>query len=376
MPTISKIRSSIDARNVRPLDGFDASQFASLDKLGISMTPYMVQRMAFAAAEYAASQQGMDAAPALLTQASISNPVQFLQNWLPGFVSMITAARKIDEILGITTAGEWEDEEIVQGISEPVYAAMPYGDTTNIPLASWNNNYAVRSVVRFEQGMKVGILEDARAARVRTNSAENKRANCTLSLEVERNFIGFFGFNNGLNNTYGLLNDPNLLPFVEVPATGLNGSTNWSQKTFAQIQADIRLAFTTLRKQGEGNVDPKSVSTTLVLPTDAVDLLTTTTDQGISVQDWLDKNYPNCTIVDCVEFQAAHNGDDVFYLFANSISDALSTDDKKTFAQIVPMKFKVLGVEQHAKGFLEDYSNSLAGVLCKRPYAVTRFFGI
>ncbi len=49
----------------------------------------------------------------LLTTPSISTPIQFLQAWLPGFVFFVTQARKIDDLVGITTQGRWEDEEIV-----------------------------------------------------------------------------------------------------------------------------------------------------------------------------------------------------------------------------------------------------------------------
>jgi hypothetical protein len=39
-------------------------------------------------------------------------------------------------------------------------------------------------------------------------------------------------------------------------------------------------------------------------------------------------------------------------------------------------KFQVLGVEQKAKGYLEDYTNATAGIMCKRPYAVIRRSGL
>ena len=42
-----------------------------------------------------------DALQPTVTTASIGTPVQFLQNWLPGFVFVVTAARKIDDIIGL-----------------------------------------------------------------------------------------------------------------------------------------------------------------------------------------------------------------------------------------------------------------------------------
>ena len=65
----------------------------------------------------------------------------------------------------------------------------------------------------------------------------------------------------------------------------------------------------------------------------------------------------------------------MFYLYADSVQD-MSSDDGRTWAQIVPAKFQVICVAKLAKGFEEDYSNASAGVMLKRPYAVTRFSGI
>jgi hypothetical protein len=65
----------------------------------------------------------------------------------------------------------------------------------------------------------------------------------------------------------------------------------------------------------------------------------------------------------------------VFYLFADRVMDD-STDDGRTFLQVVPAKFMVLGVSQLTKAYEEDYSNATAGVMCKRPYAVVRRSGI
>ena len=80
------------------------------------------------------------------TLGSLPTPVQFLQTWLPGFIKVMTSARKIDDIIGIKTVGSWEDQEIVQGIVEPAATATEYGDMTNIPLANWNTNFIKRSV--------------------------------------------------------------------------------------------------------------------------------------------------------------------------------------------------------------------------------------
>lgn len=317
----------------------------------------------------------MDSIQQGVTTPSIVTPVQFLQNWLPGFVKVMTAARKIDEIIGISTAGNWDDETIVQGILENTGTSVPYGDYTNVPLSSWNVNFVQRTVVRFEEGMQVGRLEEARAARIRVNSGQMKRESAALALDIQRNLVGFNGFNNGQNQTYGFLNDPALPAYVTVAASGTGSSTLWSSKNFLEITADIRVAVIALRTQSQDTIDPKTTPMTLAISTNCVDFLSVTSDFNVSVQDWINKAYPNIRVVSAPQLNSANGGANVFYLFADSVND-LSTDDGRTFTQVVPAKFQVLGVMQKTKGYEEDYSNATAGAMCKRPYAVVRFTGI
>lgn len=316
---------------------------------------------------------GMDAIQQPVLTANIPSLVQFLQNWLPGFVHVITAARRIDEIVGITTTGSWEDEQVVQGVMEHTGAAQPYNDLNNIPLSSWNTTYVPREVVRFELGMMVNTLESARAARVRVNSAAEKRTSCAVQLEIQRNRLGFYGYNSGNNLTYGFLNDPALPSYVTVANPG--SGTTWAVKTFLQIQADLLTALQALRTQSLDTIEPNRTPITLAVATSCVDYLAKTSDFGISVYSWLKQFYPNVRVISAPELNAANGGANVFYLFADKVADT-STDDGSTFIQAVPSKFNTLGVQQMAKGYIEDYSNASAGIMVKRPYAVYRGSGI
>ena len=360
-------RSFIGPRDVRAvqMSADDVSDYAALSDLGINFGAKNIRAMA----NYAMDTQ------ADVSQPSITTPVQFLQNWLPGFVKVVTAARKIDELCGISTTGSWEDQEIVQGLLEPIGNAIPYGDYTNVPLASWNTNFVRRTVVRFEKGIKVGMLEEARAARIRISSSAEKRASAALALEIQRNLVGFYGFNNGSNLTYGFLNDPGLPAYVTVAASGTGGSTLWSAKNFLQIVADIRVAAAQLQNQSQDTINPEDAELTLALPTISYQYLSVTSDFGISVRDWINKTYPKMRVISAPQLNAANGGANVFYLYAESVDDGAS-DDSRTWVQVVPAKFQALGVEKQAKAYEEDYSNATAGVLLKRPYAVVRYSGI
>lgn len=369
MTTKSVCHSYIPARQLKPLvmSAQDAADTAALAQIGIGWPDKTLAQMA---GHFAA-----DDAQGLFSTASIGTPIQFLQAWMPGFVRGITAVRKIDELIGIGTYGKWHDAEVVQGVLEPTGNAVPYDDYAPVPLGSWNTNFERRSVVRFEQGIKVGMLEDARAAEIKLNNAAEKRNAATTALEIQRNVIGFSGYNSGNNRTYGFLNDPALPAYVNVPA-GASASTLWSGKTFLEILADIRTAVATLITQSQGVVDPNSQDTTLALGTASIAYLSVVNVQGTqSVQEWISKTFPLMRVVSAPQLNAANGSANVFYLFAESVDDGAS-DDSRVFAQVVPAKFMALGVGKDAKSYTEDYTNATAGVMCKRPYAVTRFSGI
>jgi hypothetical protein len=347
---------------------------AALSHVGIHIDRNVLHRMVVAVGD--ANNTGVNPAGVQpLTDPSIGNAIQFLQAWLPGFVRIATAARKIDTLIGVATVGAWEDEEVIQGVLENIGASRPYKDSASAPLASWNLNWERRTVVRFEQGFEVGTLEEARSSRMRVSTAAEKRGSSTLQLEIQRNRVGFYGFNNGANRTYGFLNDPAIPAYVTVANGATSGSPLWSTKTFQDIKNDLLSALVSLRTNSKDVIDPKSTPITLAVATSRVDYLTTTTDFGISVLDWLGKNYPNVRVESAPELDDANGGAAVFYMYADKVDDGAS-DDSATFVQAVPSRFFALGVEKRAKSYVEDFSNATAGVMCKRPYAVVRRTGI
>lgn len=343
-----------------------AGEYEALSSLGIS----------FDSRDIAAMTAAMDAfAPTpTIGAGTITNPSQFLQTWLPGLVRTITQARVIDELIGMSVGGDWADEEVIQQVLEPTGSALPYTDHGNVPLASWNPSFERRTVVRFEQGFEVGRLEEDRTSRVPNfNTAAEKRMSAALSLEILRNRIGFYGYYNGTNRTFGILNDPNLPAYVTVANPG--GGTTWATKTFLQITADLRAAMGALRTSSGATIDPARTSLVLGIASNAVDYLTVTSDFGVSVSQWMAATYPRVRVVPVPEFNAANGGANVFYLFADRVEDG-SSDGGEVFAQIVPAKLRSLGVEQRVKTYLEDYTNATAGVMLKRPFALVRRSGI
>lgn len=316
---------------------------------------------------------GMDSALVGPAGGNLGTPAQFLQNWLPGIVRQVTKIRNADALMGVETVGAWEDEEVIQTASELTGKAELYGDVANIPLANYNATYERRSIIRFEQGVMMGTLEEARAAKANISMGVEKRAAAADSLDIIRNRVAFFGYNQPDTRVFGFLNDPNLPAYVNV-ATGGAGLP-WSGKTFLEITKDIREAVNALVVQSGGNVRSQAVDMTLAIPLGFEEYMGVTSDFGVSVADWLSKTYPRIRVESAPELTGANGGANVFYLYAERVEDG-STDGGQVIAQIVPARFQALGSEKRAKGVVEDYTNALAGVMCKRPWAVVRRSGI
>lgn len=381
---VSKTRSTIPARHVRSLvmdtKEITAAAVAKLaNQFGIQLDYATVARQVELLTENdigSMSGRGMDAAfVAPATQGSVTTPIQFLQVWLPGFIKVMTAARNIDDIIGVKTVGQWEEQEIVQGIVEPMSTATEYGDFTNIPLSNYNANFVKRTIVRGEMGMQVGLLEEGRSAAMRLSAAETKRQGSAVSLEIMRNAIGFYGWFNGNNQTFGFLNDPLLPAYIPTSVTGGWGGENGN---FQTITGDIRMAIIQLRTQSQNQIDPKKIQMTMAVAMNKVDYLSVTTDFGVSVDDWLKQTYGKIRVTSAPELQGANGSDDVFYLFAEEIPAEVdgSTDGGEVIVQLVQTKFVTLGVEKRAKSYIEDYANATAGTLVKRPWAIVRVTGI
>lgn len=360
MANITKILTSLKPSQVRAYAMDEATTEATVQALGINYTARaMKDFMAMA----------MDASPDLITPATTTTPIQFLQHFLPDVIRTVTQARTSDRIVGRDIAGNWADEEIVATVIEKVGQARPYGDKTDSILADWNPQFERRTIVRFEEGVEVSVLEEERSSAMRINSASEKRLAVGEAFAISLNAVAFNGYNDGANRTYGILNDPNLPAYTTV-ASGVGGTT-WAAKTFLEITADIKTAMSALRTRSGSNFDPYNDASCLSIASVSIDMLATVNTLGtLSVFQWIKATYPSCRIEVAPQFTAANGGANVFYLIAESIGG------RKVVNQYVPDVFRMLGVERKAKGYLEAYSCATAGVLFAQPIGVVRYSGI
>jgi hypothetical protein len=350
-----------------------ASSKQAMDKLGIGFTDQFMSQ--FNKNQISIAMDAGVVQP--VTTPSNGTPIQYLQAILPGVVNVLTKVRKIDTLVDIATAGQWHDEEIILKTMEHVGSPLLYSDHGAIPLASFNETYERRQIVRFELGAQMTQLADARSAATGTNPQAEKRGAVATAFEILRNAVGMYGFNVGTGKTYGWLNDPNLPAYVTV-ATGAGGDTEWELKTVAEIVADLVTGLNALNVQAGGNIDITSDAIQLQLPLSVQGTLyrsDSSFNNGMTVKEWLVKNFPNVSIEVVPEFDGADSGDSVAYFKAVSVVDS-GTDGGETAIQVVPAKMMALGTEQTVKGSLEGYTNALAGVFVKRPYGVYRMSGV
>ena len=356
-----QVKLSIPAQKVRAYAMDADTTMTTLSNLGVNASEAAMRDF---------MNYAQDAAPNTITAPSNATPVQFLQHWLPEAIRVVTKARVADRLLGRDIAGSWEQEEIVATVIEHIGQARPYGDKTNGNVAEYNVNFERRTIVRFEEDVEVGVLEEARAAAMRLSAGAEKRLASAESLAISMNDIAFNGYNQGLARTYGILNDPNLPNYTTV-ATGAGADTVWSSKTFNEICADLKASFAALRVQSGSNFDPYADESVLGVADAAVDMLSTMNAYGNkSVLEWLKETYPKCRVESVPQFSAANGGANVFYLFAERIGE------RKVVNQYVQDTLRLLGIEKKSKGFIETYSNATSGVLLAQPIGIVRYTGI
>lgn len=330
----------------------------TLDKFGIS-------------ASEKAMKMAIDAFPEMFSTPSVATPIQFLQFLAPEAIMQLTTKKDIDDLVGIAMTGTWADEEIVQAIIEKLGTAKPYGDKANPRLASFNVNYEKRTIVRFESALETGILEDERNAKARINTHSLKKEAVAEILEIARNMVGYFGYSNGDNKTYGLLNDPNLSAYISVANNTAGTSTSWANKSFLEITKDIITAVSALQIKAGNNFNPQTEGSVLAVSLSKYQYLNTLNELGtMSVIEWIKKTYPNMEVKASAFLDGANATADVFYLYAKKLGG------KDVINQNVQDKMRFLGLFNGGKLVREYYANATAGVFVLQPVGVVRYTGI
>lgn len=361
----TKIHLHLSPEKVKALDSaaMEGMTRGDLACLGITMD-----------SEHDGVKMAFDAAPTTITQGNIGNVVQFFQYWMPEAIEVITAKRNADALLGRDIMGTFEDEEVVVRTLERTGQVRPYSDASDVPLVSWNQTLEKRLNLRFELGMKSGKLADLRASKMLVNSDSEKRAAIATAFAINQNEIAFNGYNsyNASSNTtggltYGILNDPNLLPYV----TEANAKV-FSACTFDEMVERINLWMSELIVTSKQNVNPFVDKGRFgIAPAAYSAMVTTMNSLGTkSVLGWFKETYANIEVLPIIEYATANGSDDVAYI----IMDSLNT--KPVVRQAVTSEMHLLGVEPKLKGTLEGYVSSTAGTIVCQGLGIVRATGV
>ena len=295
---------------------------------------------------------------------NIPGLAQFFQFWFTDIVNALYRGRSFKQTYGVDQVGDWTTETVVQPMLELTGDMALYDDFSRPPLAGYNLGWTTRGTVRFETGLEVTKLEEARAGVMRQNAYQLKKAATILKSDIWMNNIFWNGFaTDGAKPVYGIFNEPGLATRKEDMTFNIlseNASVKLIQSLFAGWVQDATNDL-------EGNFDPTTDAIVFNLPLAWQSVMTRTTEFGWSVSDWLKKQYPHVEIKYSVELNK--RGTDklgVAIVFVPNVRDV----GKKTVTAMQTSALRLVGAIPSLKGMEECYSSSVAGVLISAPLAV------
>lgn len=292
-------------------------------------------------------------------------------------ITVLTQKTTADEILGRTPEGSWAHESVTKQFRELTGRTAPYEDyaETTTPRVNRAYSYVTRDVIRLAAGTIVTELESRQAAMIpgQYSPSQDKREAIALLFKLDRDAIAFYGYHLNGRRCWGLLNDPNLLPFESVASVTVGGSTStkWADKDFHQITRDLMTAVGKVQKQLKANFVPATSAFKLVLP-NGVDTYLGTVPEcgGVTVREWIKNQWKNCEIVVTPVFEDALGGENVFYIVVEKLGTAAAAE------QIVPASGFLVGNMRREAGHSELWSMATCGTMVLQPLGVGRFFGI
>lgn len=344
------------------------AEFQSMDALKMQGVDYN------AAALEGAMAHAMDEAPAATGAGSLNNPWFYLNYLAKKPITVVTQRTTIDEILGRSSEGSWANASITKQFRELTGRSAPYDDfvESSAPRANRAYSYESRDVIRLSAGLIVTELESRQAAMIPGQYSPNmdKREAVSLLFKLDRDAIGYFGYRLGTAKCWGLLNDPNLSAF-EAVAAGEGGDTEWAEKTFHEIIADLMTAVAKVQSGLKANFVPATSAFKLVIPVGCDQYLGKVPEcGGKTVREWIKDQWPKCKVVVSPVFDGALGGENVFYVIVDKVGTSPVAE------QFVPASLFMVGSMKREAGYSELWSMATAGTFVEQPLGIGRFFGI
>lgn len=256
--------------------------------------------------------QTMDGGIAPLTSPNAVLPAGILTQISTDLVRIITRKRTADLVIGTRKKVlDWEDNDALIPIIEPLGEAQPYSDFGNPPATSLNPSFAQAGHYRFSSTVQVGNLEQQQLSRAKISAQSEKMAAALETLAIEFNNIAFFGLPNlptgAKYPVQGILNNDNLPAYQAA-------TTTQATATFDTVYADVRDIVAEVITNSKGHVQANSKMYLIV--SNAMATLNTLLNQwGKSVKEVVKENYPNLEWVYSSELDGAYTGGlNVMYL--------------------------------------------------------------
>ena len=321
-----------------------------------------------------ALETAMDSAPTATDAGSTNSPWFYLNYMAKKAITAVTQRTVLDSILGRNGEGSWANASITQQFRELTGKTAPYEDFVEAAAPRVNRaySYETRDIIRLSAGIIVTELENRQAAMVpgQYSPSQDKREAIALVFKLDREAIGHYGYRLGAARCWGLLNDPNLAPYVQVAANADN-KTTWEDKNFHEIIADLMTAVGRVQKGLKANYNPARDKFKIVIPLGVDTYLGKVPEcGGKTVREWIKDQWPKCSVEVDPAFDNVLGGENVFYVIVDQVGTSAAVD------QHVPSPLFLVGAMQREAGKSELWSMATAGSWVKQPLGVGRFFGI
>ncbi len=320
----------------------------------------------------------VDADTAVFNPASSGAPLPLLTIWTNKQIHQIFKAMKLKALAGDFQQGTFGVRQIKVPVIGAVGSVVPYDDLSMNGDNDYNVTYVTRNIAYFETSLNYGELEIAEWSLSKLDAVGMKRnARDTVTIPQFQNDLGFNGYSAvSYPAIYGILNEPDLNPFITLPADGtIPGTTTkttaWSGKDYSQILRDIQLLWNDVLLRSLGKVDTNSKAKLCYPPSVEAALLTSTVF-GITVKEQLKKQYPGLEFVSVPNFEASLNSSNqtvVMLLLENPATGEMP------FQELFTIKYMAHRPVPMASSMAEKVSMGLGGVMLFYPLYVSGAYG-
>lgn len=308
----------------------------------------------------------MDAQPGLITTSNAGIPA-FLSTFVdPKLIEVLVSPMKASEVVGgEVKKGDWTTKTAMFPVIESTGEVSSYGDYSENGMAKANAVFPQRQSYHYQVVTQWGEEELETAGLARIDWANRLNIASVLTLNKFQNKSYFYGIA-GLQN-YGLLNDPSLSAAI-VPTSKVGGGYTWAVATGNEVVADITKLYVQLQTQANGTVDRMTNMTLAMSPLADGNGMTKVTEFNVTVQEKINKLYPNMKIEVAPEYSTSSG--ELVQLIADEVEGQRTADT--AFTEKLRAHPIVIGLSN----FKQKKSQGTWGTIIYRPAMIAQMLGV